>query len=68
MNDVVATGPDSFYATNLDYLRRGMTKQMLEFVLDLHWGSVVFYDGQSGREVVSGLHHPNGISISPDLK
>ena len=36
---------------------------MLEYVLLLNWGNVVFYDGNKATTIDQGLAMPNGIAI-----
>ncbi|XP_077977178.1 serum paraoxonase/lactonase 3-like [Glandiceps talaboti] len=63
VNDVVAVGPDTFYYTNdLYYLH---WQRRLEKLLDLHYGTIGFYDGKD-RLVASRLEGPNGINVSPN--
>jgi len=64
-NDLVAVGPESFYATN----DRGYTEGLLstiEAYLALPLSSAVYWDGEAGRVAVSGLTYANGINISAD--
>jgi arylesterase/paraoxonase len=64
-NDVQAVGPDSFYATN----DRGPTDSTLSKqlgVLLVPLSTLVYYDGQTGRTVATGLTYANGISKSND--
>ncbi len=42
VNDIVAVGLDSFYATNDHYFENGMLKAIEPF-LTLPWGTVVYY-------------------------
>lgn len=66
-NDIVAVGPDSFYFTN-DHGNVSGTKRSMEDYLRLKNAGVVFYDGQTFKEVASGIGYANGINISPDKK
>lgn len=64
-NDVVATGPDRFYATN----SRTSTTQlgrMLELWLQVPRADVVYYDGQRMRVAATGLRFANGLVLSAD--
>ncbi|XP_061442759.1 serum paraoxonase/arylesterase 2-like isoform X2 [Rhineura floridana] len=67
VNDIVALGPDSFYATN-DHYFTGITLMLLEMFLGLAWTNVVYYSPQEVKEVAAGFYSANGINISPDGK
>ena len=67
MNDVQATGENSFYFTNSNYFRKPVTV-LLETLLALPLTDVVHCDGQSYTVVDSGLKGPNGISMSHDAQ
>ena len=56
-NDIVALNEDTFYVTNYFHYRSTVEPALL-----LQWGSVVYYDGQQGRVVLSNLNQPNGIN------
>lgn len=66
-NDVVAVGPDSFYATN----DHGTSDQLLgmaeDFLLSRN-GNFVYYDGKKMSIAGDRLLFPNGINISNDGK
>ena len=64
-NDVVAVGPDSFYATN-DHGTSSPTGKMVDDFLLLRNGNVVYYDGSEMRVAADTLGYPNGINVSPD--
>jgi arylesterase/paraoxonase len=64
-NDLVAVGPDTFYATN-DHGSSSLLVHVIEDFLQLSRGNVVFYDGESFREVYGGAQYANGINVSPD--
>ncbi|XP_033108199.1 serum paraoxonase/arylesterase 2-like [Anneissia japonica] len=66
LNDVVAVGPDTFYATN--FLTFGYKYILLEKILQLPFANVVFYDGKKSSVVASGLSGANGINVSPDQR
>ena len=71
LNDLVATGPESFYASNDGCLRSPTTRERIiavEMLALWNCGSVVYYDGTAGRIVKDGLMFPNGIQISTDGK
>ncbi|OXB84745.1 UNVERIFIED_CONTAM: hypothetical protein H355_001222 [Colinus virginianus] len=67
VNDVVAVGPDSFYATN-DHYFSDFILVLLEMYLGLTWSNVVFYSPKEVKEVASGFYSANGINISLDKK
>lgn len=64
-NDVAATGPDSFYATNDHAFEPGVGRTIEEY-LRLPIGNVVYFDGTTFREVFSGTRYANGIAASDD--
>jgi arylesterase/paraoxonase len=64
-NDIVAVGPDQFYATN-DHGSSSLFVHTIEDVLQLARGNVVFFDGDAFREVYGGTQYANGINVSPD--
>lgn len=64
-NDLVATGPRSFYFTN----DRGSETDLgrtLESVMRLSRSQVGYYDGTNGRFVITDLKMANGITTSHD--
>ncbi len=66
-NDVVILNEQQFYVTN----DHGYTSRMgllAENYLGLNVSNVVFYDGESFREVAGGIGYANGINISKDRK
>lgn len=67
VNDIVAVGVESFYATNDHYFTQH-TLQQVEPLLGLAWCTVVFYSPQQVRVVSEGFSSANGINISPDKK
>uniref|UniRef100_A0A8C8S5V3 Paraoxonase n=1 Tax=Pelusios castaneus TaxID=367368 RepID=A0A8C8S5V3_9SAUR len=67
VNDIVALGPDRFYATNDNYFSDRILR-FLEMFLGLTWSNVVYYSPTEVKEVVSGFYSSNGINISPDRK
>uniref|UniRef100_A0A8C3E542 Paraoxonase n=1 Tax=Corvus moneduloides TaxID=1196302 RepID=A0A8C3E542_CORMO len=67
VNDIVAVGPDSFYATN-DHYFSDFLLMFLEMFLGLTWSNVVYYSPKEVKEVASGFYSANGINISPDRK
>ncbi|XP_054240721.1 serum paraoxonase/arylesterase 2 [Indicator indicator] len=67
VNDIVAMGPDSFYATN-DHYFTDFILMALEMFLGLTWSNVVYYSPKEVREVAAGFYSANGINTSPDRK
>ncbi|KFP47725.1 Serum paraoxonase/arylesterase 2, partial [Cathartes aura] len=67
VNDIVAMGPDSFYATN-DHYFSDFILMFLEMFLGLTWSNVVYYSPKEVKEVAAGFYSANGINISPDRK
>ena len=64
-NDVVAVGPSQFYATNDRRYDVGLMSWVeTNFALPLT--SVVYFDGNTGREIENGFAYANGINISND--
>lgn len=65
MNDVLAVGADSFYATN----HASFPNEVLHYLvclLGLPWCDVVYYSPEEVRVAASGIMSANGINISPD--
>ncbi|KAL2084455.1 hypothetical protein ACEWY4_019973 [Coilia grayii] len=67
VNDVVAVGVESFYATNDDYFSNGILK-MLGMFLSLPWCTVVYYSPDEVKVVADGFYMANGINVSPDKR
>ncbi|XP_040208240.1 serum paraoxonase/arylesterase 2-like isoform X1 [Rana temporaria] len=67
VNDIVAVGPESFYATN-DYYFESVPMKIVEGFFGLKWTNVVYYSPRNVREVAPGLYSGNGIAISNDKK
>ena len=68
LNDVVATGPESFYTTRYFYSRTSPLVNTIAMFTGLPLGAVFHHDGKKTRIVESGLGSPNGINVSPDGK
>ena len=66
VNDIVAVGVDSFYATNDHYFSHELIKAIVEPVLGLSWSNVVYYSPTDVKVVSDGYYFANGINISPD--
>ncbi|XP_062322675.1 serum paraoxonase/arylesterase 2-like isoform X1 [Osmerus eperlanus] len=67
VNDIVAVGPESFYATN-DHSFPNELLHMLTVVLGLPWCNVIYYSPQEVKVVGDGFLSANGINISPDKR
>ncbi|XP_075683850.1 serum paraoxonase/arylesterase 2-like [Rhinoderma darwinii] len=67
VNDIVAVGPESFYASN-DYYFTHLYMKVVELFLGLSWTSLVYYSPGDVRQVATGLYSGNGITISNDKK
>ncbi|XP_078575443.1 serum paraoxonase/arylesterase 1-like [Branchiostoma floridae x Branchiostoma japonicum] len=65
VNDVVPTGPESFYATN-DKYSTGMYSKMAETWLLLSWSNVVYYNKGGATIVADGFKCANVVNLSPD--
>uniref|UniRef100_A0A8C9QA10 Paraoxonase n=1 Tax=Spermophilus dauricus TaxID=99837 RepID=A0A8C9QA10_SPEDA len=67
LNDIVAVGPEHFYATNDHYFIDPYLRSW-EIYLGLAWSYVVYYSPNEVRVVAEGFDFANGINISPDGK
>ncbi|XP_075684876.1 serum paraoxonase/arylesterase 2-like [Rhinoderma darwinii] len=67
VNDVVAVGPESFYATN-DYYFTDFIMRYVELFIGLTWTNVVYYSPGEVRQVATGFYSANGIAMSSDQK
>ncbi|XP_056656919.1 serum paraoxonase/arylesterase 1-like [Monodelphis domestica] len=67
VNDVVAVGPEHFYATNDHYFTEPRLRAW-ELYVGLKWSNVVYYSPSEVREVAGGFDFANGITVSPDGK
>ncbi|XP_056142533.1 serum paraoxonase/arylesterase 2-like [Lampris incognitus] len=65
VNDIVAVGVESFYATNDHFFTNAVLKQV-EPLLGQPWCNVVYYSPEDVKEVSVGYYFANGINISPD--
>ncbi|XP_048777272.2 serum paraoxonase/arylesterase 1-like isoform X1 [Ostrea edulis] len=63
LNDVAATGPDTFYTTNFGYYR-DYKAHFLEIMLGLRFGNVLYFDGQDFIIVSEPTFLANGIALS----
>lgn len=62
-NDLVAAGPNAFYATN-DHANSGGWARAYEDVLKQDRANVVYVEGAQARIVADRLTYPNGINMS----
>lgn len=67
LNDIVAVGPEHFYATNDHYFVDPYLRSW-ELYLGLSWSYVVYYSPNEVKVVADGFDFANGINISPDGK
>jgi arylesterase/paraoxonase len=66
-NDVLAVGPEAFYATYDHGFKTGIMNA-LENYLALPFSSVVYFDGANWSKPIEGLRFANGINMSADGK
>lgn len=64
-NDIVAVGPNRFYATNDHGWPKGFFK-VLEDYLMIPLATVVYYDGSGFSEAAGGIRYANGVNVSKD--
>lgn len=64
LNDVAATGPESFYVTNDHGSPAGRGHKIEDFGM-LSRASLVYFDGSAARTVQSGLRYANGVTVDP---
>uniref|UniRef100_A0A673XDV8 Paraoxonase n=1 Tax=Salmo trutta TaxID=8032 RepID=A0A673XDV8_SALTR len=67
VNDIVAVGVESFYATN-DHSYPSEVLHMLAVFLGLPWADVVYYSPGGVKAVGDGFLSANGINMSPDKR
>ncbi|XP_075413724.1 serum paraoxonase/arylesterase 1 [Tenrec ecaudatus] len=67
LNDLIAVGPEKFYATNDHYFVNPYLRSW-ELYLGLAWSYVVYYSPDDVRVVADKFDFANGINISPDGK
>lgn len=68
VNDIVAVGVDSFYATNDHYFSHELIKGFVEPFLAQPWSNVVYYSPKEVKVVSEGYYFANGINISLDKR
>lgn len=69
-NDLVAVGPSSFYITNTfsSLGTRFVLARMVEVMLPLSLGNVVYYNGERSQTVATGIMLANGINTDPSRR
>ncbi|KAM4581215.1 serum paraoxonase/arylesterase 2-like [Odontesthes bonariensis] len=67
VNDIVAVGVESFYATNDHYFSHPLLKVSEMFLLQ-PWTNVVYYSPEEVKVVSEGYYFANGINISRDKR
>ncbi|XP_068426182.1 serum paraoxonase/arylesterase 2-like [Clinocottus analis] len=67
VNDIVAVGVDSFYATNYQPSPNDVLNT-LTVLLGFAWCDVVYYSPKEVRVAADGFLSANGINISPDKR
>lgn len=68
VNDIVAVGVDTFYATNDHYFTHEILKGLVEPLLAQPWTNVVYYSPEEVKVVSERYYLANGINISPDKR
>ncbi|XP_061169888.1 serum paraoxonase/arylesterase 1-like isoform X1 [Saccostrea echinata] len=66
LNDVVATGPDTFYTTDCVYYRD--SRQIIETVFGFHFGHVLYYNGNDFIIASEPTYTANGCALSKNGK
>jgi arylesterase/paraoxonase len=64
-NDIHAVSPTEFYLTNDHNDAKGFIRTAKDF-LKIGTGNVVYFDGNNGKTVVTGIPYANGIHTSKD--
>ncbi len=69
INDIVATGPDSFYATSESDLALRSVSEALSIITNSDTsGAVWYFDGRAGKKVDGGIGFANSLALTPDGK
>jgi arylesterase / paraoxonase len=67
INDVAATGPDSFYATSESTAAPGSTSESLGFLFGNDTSGAIWHvNGTTGTKVADGIGFANSVALSPD--
>lgn len=67
VNDVLAVGVESFYATN-DHYFLSDALHFLTILLGLPFCNVIYYSPEEVRVAATGIMASNGINMSPDKR
>ncbi|XP_063428229.1 serum paraoxonase/arylesterase 1-like isoform X1 [Mytilus trossulus] len=67
INDVAMDSDNSFYFTNYAYYKNGLL-HLLEMVLPLAYGNLMYYDGKAYHKQDEGFVTTNGLMLSRDQK
>jgi arylesterase / paraoxonase len=69
INDIVATGHDSFYATSESDLAQGSLSESLSIITDGdRTGAIWYFDGAAGKKLESGIGFANSLALTKDGK
>jgi arylesterase/paraoxonase len=69
INDIAATGSDSFYATSESDLTQGSFAESWSIITgNDRSGAVWHFDGTSGQKLDSGIGFANSLALTPDGK
>jgi arylesterase / paraoxonase len=69
INDIAATGPNSFYATSESDLAPGSAGELMSIVTNSdRTGAVWHFDGTTGTKLGTGLGFANSLAITKDGK
>lgn len=63
-NDVVATGPNSFYVSNDLEAGRSTLLGTMQFLMRARSGKIYYYDGVSMRVAADGIAFANGLALN----
>lgn len=67
LNDIAATGPDSFYATSESDLARGSFAESLGYILgNDRTGAIWYFNGSKASKQDTGLGFANSVALSND--
>lgn len=67
VNDILAVGVESFYATNDHYFTNSLLRH-LEFLILQPWTNVIYYSPEEVKVAAENFYFANGINISPDKR
>jgi arylesterase/paraoxonase len=69
INDIAATGENSFYATSETDFKQGSFSEVFNLITgDDRTGAIWYFDGTKGSKVTSGIGFANSVALSPDGK